>query len=134
MRTATAEIHERWRLADAAQKVLYFLVGRNGGVAVADTTLKPLVSAHDDAVHAISALAGLMLQKGLLQRVKALRWLGEPVERHYVIAAVQRAHRGDARAPDGAVDENGACAALSDAASESRSALFQLIAQDIQQW
>src|SRR5260370_27505752 len=86
---------------------------------------------HDHAVHAVTALRGLLFDEGRLQRVRMLE-RAQAFERGD--AAVLRAADGNAAgAHSVSVHDDGARAALAESAPESGAVQFEVIAQDIEE-
>src|SRR5688500_11797530 len=86
---------------------------------------------HDHAVDAVAALHRLLLDEGLLQRVRPLRG-AQPFERDDLLAGGGR-DRHAARAHGPAVDVHRTGAALREAASEARAVEIEIVAQRVEQ-
>ena len=87
---------------------------------------------HDHAVDAVAALRGLLVDEGLLHRMRLLR-RAEAFERHHLLPGVHRRQRRDAGAHRRAVDVDRASAALAEPAAEARAVKAEIVAQRIEQ-
>src|SRR6185295_12309292 len=86
---------------------------------------------HDPAIDAVAALRHLLLDIGLLDRMRLLR-RAEPGQRHH-LAVAHRRHRRDAGAHRLSVHVHGAGAALREAAAEMRIVEPEIVAQRVEQ-
>jgi hypothetical protein len=85
----------------------------------------------DDAAHAVSALRRLLVDEGLLNRMR-MPESSEPFQRDDLPGSGSR-DRGDARADGFAAGKNCTRPALTKAATESRAIQTQIIPQNVQQ-
>ena len=101
------------------------------GIARVRVLVEQHLCGHEDAVHAVAALRGLLLDERRLQRMWSVD-RAEAVERQHVLVPDGRdRHRAG---PHGvAVDNHGTGTALGEAATEARAVLVQVVAEDVEQ-
>jgi len=86
---------------------------------------------HDHAARAIAALSRLLIDEGLLQRVRLVE-RAEPFERGHLVS-LDRAYRRHAGASSRAVDQHRAGAALRQAAAVFGAIELEIVAQHVEQ-